>query len=532
MRIGLFSALSFSAVFGACNCQEGVVVLAPKIEIGDPYDPTFSVCGKQFVRECKFDFGAVPIGQGKFFSFMIKNPSPVDLSVMSVKLEQDGEEFAIEGDVPTKIESDVGTTGKMVTIKFIPRTETPLRAKVVIDSNAENLEPKEKVVIELTATGADMGAPIIQVTPAECDFGDVGVGVRSLCSLSIFNAGNRELAITGVDMDRAGDVFGPEGAFIVPTFVPAGTGVSMTVHAIPASTDVVNGSITIVSNDEETGDVIIPLRVRGAQAPTAIGRVKSINGIPNSETNPEIEPLDDVVLSADNSVPGAAINPITEYLWEIVEKPVESSVDLTSATSMDTAFVFNNGGDVNGLDVVGTFVVRLTVTDNIGQSSTNDARVTLNAIPTEGLHVQLTWDVGVNDIDLHLAKGAPVDWCSTNDCYFGNCTGTGLDWDGAGGTSSPGDPHQDIDDLSGYGPENTNIDDPVNDQYTVGVDFWGGSSSTFVTIKIFLGGALSWESGAQMSNSSQFWEAARVDVNNGFGTVIPIENLQNTWSCY
>jgi hypothetical protein len=293
------------------------------------------------------------------------------------------------------------------------------------------------------------------------------------------------------------------------------------------------GSFTISSNDLSDPTIVVPLRVRGAEAPTAIGRIKSINGVPNSEATPSVEPLDNVVVSADQSAPGRATGFITAWQWEIIEQPAESSVTLTDPNAEDTGFEFSSAaGWVQGLDVVGTFVVRLAVTDDTGAVSTNDARVTINSVPTEGFHVQLTWDASVNDIDLHVARGASPDWCSTDDCYFGNCVSSGLDWDGAGGTGTDGDPTLDIDDLSGYGPENTNIENPVNGQYTVGVDYWGGSQSTFVTIKIFLGGALAWEGGAQMSNGSQFWEAARVDYNNGVPTVIPIENLNSSWSCY
>jgi hypothetical protein len=539
-RIAFLAPLLVALPFGACDCGEQLQVLAPIIEIGDPYDATFSVCQEDHIRNCSYDFADVGIGRPKLFSFVLKNPSPVDLEVKSITVEGPGAaHFTLEGAVPNVVEhGQIGSTGKIVTVKYSPETETDETADIVIVSDAENLEEGENVVIHLTGSGKNLGSPQLTVDPAQCDFGDVGVGVRAFCDLSLGNTGNQELAINNVrftDETPAPDVFGNESPFPIPTYISPGTAVSVRFYAVPNTTGEITGGLVLESTDPEKPTVTVPFIVRGAESPTAIARVKSINGAANSSPTPAIEPLDDVVISGDQSV-GQGGATITGYAWEIVSKPPESSVTLSAPNGMDTGFRFSSAqGIVNGLDVAGTFVVRLTVTDSNGAVSQNDARVTLNAVPTEGLHIQLSWSAPVDDIDLHLGKGNNPDWCSTNDCYFSNCTFSGPNWDGQSGFTA-GDPKLDIDDLNGFGPENINIDTPVNGSYVIGVHAYSGNPNptftpTDVTVKIFVGGALAEEIYGHLQSKNDFWEVARVDVN-GTTNVVPIDQMSSNFTCF
>jgi hypothetical protein len=532
-RLALLAALGALSV-GACQCQEPLQVLAPKIEIGDPYDPTFSVCEEDFVRNCAYDFNDVGIGRPKLFSFVIKNPSSVNLIIQSIAIEG-SERFRIEGEIPALIEHQTGGVGKIVTVKYDPVEEISESARLVIVSDARNLEEGENVVIELSGRGKYLGAPSIEVSPGECDFGDVGVNIRAFCDLSINNTGTQELTIADVRFTAESPyptVFGPESVFPIPTVVAPGTGTSIRFYGVPNVTGAITGALVLTSNDPVKPTVNVPFRIRGAQAPTAIARVKSINGAPNNQASPPVEPLDNVVLSGDQSV-GQDGASITAYQWTIVEKPPESSATLSAPNAVDTGFRFSSAqGNVNGLDVAGTFVVRLEVTDSNGARSTNDARVTLNAVPTDGLHIQLTWSSDRNDIDLHLGRGNNPAWCTQDDCYYGNCTFTSPNWDGVPGVTA-GDPSLDIDDLNGFGPENINIEVPVNGSYVIGVHAYGPSNfdPTDVTVKIFVGGALVQQLDGRLERSKDFWRVARIDVN-GPTTIVPIDTMQSNFNCF
>jgi hypothetical protein len=133
--------------------------------------------------------------------------------------------------------------------------------------------------------------------------------------------------------------------------------------------------------------------------------------------------------------------------------------------------------------------------------------VTINAVPSEDLHIQVTWDDGRSDVDMHLIKGLGPRW-GTNDCHFANCKplasgASTLTW----GPDPDNNPHLDVDDVNGYGPENININRPAPGNYNVGVHFYDGHGafSTVATVKIFVQGALIGEYTRQINCSQPVW---------------------------
>lgn len=534
-RAGLLAALSVLALAN-CECEPTLNRVAPKIEVADPFDASASVCAEQGVRDCAYDFGEVQIGQARQFRFLLKNPSPVDLIVRDVSFTGDSDPaFSLKGEVPTAVLASDGTDGVEVVVQFTPTVETEVTGTLVIASDAANLDPDEDVIIHFVGRGLDPGAPSLTVNPLQCDFGDVGVGVTAFCDLSLENVGQRELLITGIGFtpDTDTEVFGPSTVFAIPTAIQPQTGVSLRLWSQPDTAGEILGTLLLDSTDPENPQIQIPLRVFGAEAPTAIAEVKTVNGQAPQSGDVQVRPLDDVVLTGVNSQPAIATGSIMAYQWTIVEQPSESSAQLSQPSSMETGFYFSSSnGNQPGLDVAGTFVVRLAVTDDTGLTSTNDARVTLSSVPSERLHVQLTWDAPTNDIDLHFIRDSGP-YCSDDDCHWANCKATSSsypEWDGISGRSA-GDPNLDVDDLSGYGPENINVDAPVNGTYTAAVRFFSGSASTYATVKIYVNGGLAHESGRQLTSDDDFWEVAQIQWLNGGAVVAPVNTYQSNWTC-
>src|SRR5690606_21831824 len=118
---------------------------------------------------------------------------------------------------------------------------------------AANLDPEEKVLIELKGRGLDLGAPSLSVNPTECNFGEVGVGVTAFCDLSLENVGQRELLITDIGFTTETDqaVFGPSGFFPIPTAIQAQTGVSLRLWAKPDVAGEITGTLLLDSTDPE-----------------------------------------------------------------------------------------------------------------------------------------------------------------------------------------------------------------------------------------------------------------------------------------
>ncbi|MBL90321.1 MAG: hypothetical protein CMH56_00720 [Myxococcales bacterium] len=547
LRSSFFWVVLFALSFVACQDEE-LTLVAPKIEIGTPESATESICAEDLVRDCAYDFGSVPIGEGRFYTFTIRNPSPVALNLYNVKFSEDTDPaFAIEGEVPDAITASEGKEGVQITIKFVPTVASVVSGTLIIETNAVNIEEGENVFIQFTGGGEDLGRPELHISPPECNFGSVGVGVEAFCSITVENVGQRELFIEGVSFAQENPaapdpVFYPGGVLELVGIAP-GTGVSVVLAAMPQQIGPVTGALELATNDPERPTATVPLSVLGASAPTAVAKIAKINGVTNTEAAPVIRPLDDVLLTGEESVPGTEDGYIATYLWELTEKPMESSATLSTPDAMTTQLQFDSAnGTVNGIDVAGTFVVKLTVWDNFGAQSSNEATVTINSVPSDNFHIQLSWDVDANDMDLHLKRGT-ANYCSSDEsCYYVNCKSTSFmgppDWDNDGAQASAGDPVLDIDDLCGYGPENINIENPGDGEYTIGVHFYGNTgcdtqteSATNTTIKVFVNGGLEAQYDRMMNANDDFWEVAKVQWNNGAATILPIDSYQGNWSC-
>lgn len=513
------TAFSFAVSCDDCN-PEVIDRLAPVVGIGDPFDPGFSICASPIDddnhwRDCAFDFGEINIGAARVFSFTVKNPSQAELTIESIAFEAGTDpSITIDGAVPTNVIAAVGAVGETVNVRFAPTVEGVVRGTLRIKSNGENLDDNEDVLINFTGTGAARCAPDIVVTPAACDFGDVGVGATGFCDITINNdcSTTCELLISdlGFTDDTDLNVFGAESAVPVPFSVPCGTGRTIRLFARPTAAQPFTGGLVISSFDPDEPDVTVPLNVQGAEAPTCVARVSRINNTPNNVAAPEIEPLDDVELSADQSQAARSGGDIVGWQWTLLNAPPESSATLSTPTSETTRFRFSSAaGNVSGIDVAGTFVVGLVVTDDTGAQSTQ-CQIALNSVPRSGLHVQMTWSSPQNDIDLHLARNG-TNWCGPDSCYFGNET---TSW---GATL-------DIDDLNGFGPENITIESPADGRYTVGVGIYGDDEATDVTVKIFIGGQLEFNQTRNM-NGGFPWLPARVVINGGVSTVETIDTV-------
>jgi PKD repeat protein len=172
--------------------------------------------------------------------------------------------------------------------------------------------------------------------------------------------------------------------------------------------------------------------------------------------------------------------PITGATWTLTGRPPGSALVLPAGSGPDTAPL--------SADVVGTYTAELVVTNDLGVASA-PCEATVTAEADSALWVELSWQ-HAEDIDLHLVRGTG-DTFSSDDCYFANCR-SGLAW---GGPRVLDDPILDLDDISGTGPENINIPEPVADTYTVVVHDYDWGSANFggantATIKVYVDGIL------------------------------------------
>jgi hypothetical protein len=574
MKITGLRALSlpvtlFFLPFSGCECDSDVVVIAPQIVVDVCNDPQIEVNGELLggVRDCEVDFGAQPITTRIKKELVITNPSPVFLNIRSAEFTDDSDpSFEVES-MPDGIEE--GQTAIAV-ISYRPLVEGDQGGQLVIVSDAENLAEGEDVVIDMRGSGFDDGVPDLVVSPLECDYGRVAVEGIARCGLTIENQGQRALVFDEVVMIASELALPPEAAEDAEPFTFAGRPpqrddalapppddpgegtpnvFELAVHFQPFALGNYQGQLAIRTNDPDTPVLIIPLSGIGVTPPQCDITVKSVNGLA-FESNNSIEPLDDVVLTADASIPSTADGDITSVEWRILSKPEGSGATLTNPAGVETGFTFANG--VLGIDLAGRYRIAARVIDDLGTASVNECELEFEAIPTDTILTQLTWDTSFGDMDFHFLKkqsddrfcasssldvGAGlVEGCGTDfACYYGNCKASSSsrpDWDEDNVNGSEGDPSLDIDDLCGFGPENINIDVAAPGEYLVGVDFFGftgcsGSGSIGNTVRVYLFGQLQAEFFKDMDNGD-WWEVAVIYWPGSTGGQACIEDLSTT----
>ncbi|HJL04080.1 MAG TPA: hypothetical protein RMH85_26155 [Polyangiaceae bacterium LLY-WYZ-15_(1-7)] len=185
----------------------------------------------------------------------------------------------------------------------------------------------------------------------------------------------------------------------------------------------------------------------------------------------EVRPLNEATIEGDAEDDGR----IVRWRWELIERAEGSEARPPApADAPTTRFT---------PDIAGEYRVRLTVRDDDGDEG---SCVTLvRAVATEGLRVEMFWDTDGTDMDLHLLRAGGDRWRTNEDCYYVNCIGRGPDWGGPGAEDNP---RLDIDNTSGFGPENINIEEPEPGVYRIGVYAYRGTARG-ATVRVHCGGS-------------------------------------------
>ncbi|RME25149.1 MAG: hypothetical protein D6806_08405 [Deltaproteobacteria bacterium] len=202
--------------------------------------------------------------------------------------------------------------------------------------------------------------------------------------------------------------------------------------------------------------------------------------------------------------------PIVEYRWTLVSKPAGSATILLGTGANRTSRV----------DLAGDYTASLVVVNDLGQTS-QPCEATTTVVPTQDLWIEMYWQHAGDDMDLHLLAPGGMPRTFT-DCYFANCIGYFTpDW---GRTGYGGDnPHLDLDDIPGTGPENINIADPADGQYTVFVHDYPESVYTganHVWVNVYIDGNLVASFENDLAGENTDWYVCTVDWPSG--TVTPM----------
>lgn len=440
------------------------------------------------VSPTTLNFGSLPAGEVGTEVFTISNIGTVTLDVTDVAIYT-GSAFTLTSD---------GALGRYaagdtqeVTVTWTSTGGDDVGQAVVLSDDVSN----PSVYVDLIG-GADI--PALTIDPDSVDFGAVGVGSTAEETVRLINSGGAPLTISAISESES--VFSHSLAAALPLVLDVGEEQELTVEFTPDSSDIFTGRLEVES-DDPSGTQYATLNGEAGSQPVAV-----------CEADPAtVEALHESTTWKGSASYDPAGYAITTYTWTLVTTPSGSALTSIPGT----------GANRSGFtpDVVGTYEAELVVTNELGERS-EPCTATLEAEPGGDLWIEIYWTNSGDDMDLHLVKpsGSLV---SNTDCYYGNCTGSGLDWGVRGDAAD--NPSLDIDDIPGTGPENINVDDPESGTFTVYVHDYPGSvynGRNDVTVNIYVGGILEWTDTRNVNSEDHYEPFAEVDWPSG--TVTPL----------
>lgn len=437
--------------------------------------------------------GVGGVAQDTFFSITISNPSNTELEFTEngIRLDEAGDPNFRIVEMPDSV---LPSTSAEVLVAVRPVVTGTISSVLQIEAEPDALPNYAEVPIEIEAV--DLGLPDIDVDPVEIDFARIGENDVARALVTVANNGVRDLIIDETIFIAADD---EDNSIRLITPVQPGWALapaeSLTLDLVFAPTDTVlhSGELVIRSNDPDEAEVRIPVQGRGSQCPVAVAEV-----LDDAE---DIEPLDTIRITGENSYAQSEETSIEAYDWVLEQRPVGSTAILDTIASERVQLT---------CDLAGDYVVRLTAIDSDGIRSCNDSVVRLHVEPSQDLHIQLVWDHPTADLDLHLLRENGVIFTHDGDVYFSNRE---PEW--FTGEEASSNPTLDADDNRGYGPENINIERPLpGSRWTVLVHYWNrqtdGDAFAIATLRLYAYGQVVADIPQTFDTDQSLWRAVEI----------------------
>jgi hypothetical protein len=507
-----------------CSCDEELTQALPVLAV----DPLV------------LEFGVVTVGREEVQRVQIGNRGSGTLSVQA----------RIEGDIDFLFEPIHVSIGQSTAIDADVRlnaTAIGPRSGVLIITSDDFERPEVRV-----ALSAEGGPPAFEVVPSVIDLGVVNEGELRQAAISMNSVGMSAVEVLGwswgqqlgfvatADLPRRllpGDSWPGSISLLVDDAVLAAA--TPNAQGVPSLDDVLSIDTTI-------GTTTVPVHAIVNRAPIAIAvEDRSRRSIVKAGVQ---TPL--LLDGSDSSDPDGGV---LQFQWRVIERPSSSSAALVPQGDPQRTRIT--------MDVVGRYLVELTVTDDLGAASTaivellpRDLTVELTWRPADDAVCQQLSDAecdalptneaaqrccGQSDIDLHLVapSGTIADYgfcpASCEDLAFCSeatddhleCRATGLDCSFANRAPewfAPGrsdDPRLDVDDVRGDGPEVVSLNEPQPGSYRLYAHYCLDriDEPVVATLSIFEEGVLIQTIGPQPLSENELWTAAvLLRDNNGW----------------
>jgi hypothetical protein len=430
------------------------------------------------------DFGDVVVDTTGTYELGIQNVGRAPLTVSLAIGGTDAAQFSTD---TTDAVIDAGDRLD-VPLHFDPTTYVISTATLTIESDDPEAPTTE---VPLTGRGVAAPTPDIDLDKLALDFGTLAANSQATQLFTVQNVGTDDLVLGTVQAEGS-------GAFVLSTepshqVIAAGGSLPVVVSYQPSTDDGDHGTLTIPSNDPDEPEVVVQLLGNGGG--DAVYPVAAID-CPGESAPPQWIDLD-----GSDSFDPQGLEPLT-YAWRVAQRPSGSQGALDDDNHVTTSLF---------TDVAGTYDVELAVTNTSGVRSA-PARCTIDAIPADELHIELTWDGASSDLDLHLRplgndlfdRPGDCTWCNANTSW-----GARLD----------------LDDTSGLGPENINVLTPANGTYIVAVHYFedDGDAAVTATVRVYTYGTLAATMTHELSRN-EVWTVGQVNWPDGtLGSIDTIE---------
>ncbi|MEC9466874.1 MAG: hypothetical protein VX834_13870 [Myxococcota bacterium] len=431
-------------------------------------NPVIRTCAELPAVACAdvIDLGQVPATQRALRHVVIRNEGFGSLRLSDVSvLEGPIEVLAVPDAVlPSQgrylelaVSAEVGSGRAVISIM----NNDPARREHRVELLFEGV--KGEIVVCPTA-GLD-------TTPAECaaelmvELGPVRAGLAREASIIVRNLGTTEFVLDRAELEVSNSS-GDEFRLLT----------SIAADALPALSDAM---VTFRYEPRDT----IPDQVRlrfyeeGRIEPSA--EVRMTAGLADNEPPlAVVTELESGSVSAfarvDHPVGmdgGASIDPEGDpllYAWTISTAPQGSTAEVEFSESPTARLV---------PDVMGLYVVTLSVVDTVGQS--DDAQFEIEVGPKHRLSVSASWGADLGDVDLHLVREGDTVF-GEHDCFFEQLT---VDWGELG--VSDDDPNLVLDDVgAGAGRETIHIVEPASGRYLVYLHYFESYSENEAWVSV------------------------------------------------
>jgi len=448
------------------------------------------------------DFGDVIVPYTAEESFTIINEGAADLTITDIYLEDSaGGVFGVEF-TETVIEKEDRIE---VPVTFAPDLYEDFTGSLVVASD----DPETPYqYVALSGSGVDGPVPELVADPGALDFGLVEIGSKGQLQLDFVNEGGGDVTIESASL--VGSSAFSLSKDLTGETIPGNQSEILLAEYTPTDDDGDNATLTLLTNDPRNPELTVFMLGNGGgdfQYPDA----EIV--CPDRVSPPVAVPLDGRG-SSDPMNPGGEL----EYEWSILSTPSGSS----------TTEVIDPGKAYTSMfaDLAGSYTVQLIVENEVGLRSDPDV-CQFDAIPPKNLHVELIWDTGNSDLDLHLVQGGYDLFEMPGDCTYCNPSPA---WEG-------GDPTLALDNRVGYGPENINIDGPSDGDYNVWVQYFDdkGGGDTIATVRVWMNGELAWE-GSELMSGRDAWHVGFVRWIHPEGTFNELaggaERWEGAYTCY